>query len=47
MILSLSVDTRMPEVSHTAHNLAQKFEFVFLQQISERIDFPYILLEHL
>lgn len=36
----------MPEVSSIAHNLAQKFEFVFLQMISE-IDFLHILLEHL
>lgn len=46
MILSLSLDTGTTEVSSTAHNLAQNFEFIFLQLISE-IDFSHILLEHL
>lgn len=36
----------MPETSSNSHNLAQEFEFVFLQLIHE-IDFPYVLLEQL
>lgn len=36
----------MPEISSTSHNLAQKFEFIFLQVMCE-MDFPYISLEQL